>query len=103
KTGVPASTPYHAHLDRHAVDMHTTTVSFPAGYRKYLSKQILKGFYIEPFFTYAHHTTDGTGEGSLDNQRVTMDFSNDYNGAGFGVQLGSQFIIAKRLVIDLFF
>ncbi|TMI97464.1 MAG: DUF3575 domain-containing protein [Bacteroidetes bacterium] len=103
KIGVPFSRPYHANFDGHDVDMHMRAFSFLAGYRKYLSKQILKGFYIEPFFTYAHHTTDGTGEGSLDNQRVTMDFSNDYNGAGFGVQLGSQFIIAKRLVIDLFF
>jgi hypothetical protein len=32
-----------------------------------------------------------------------MNFTNDYNGTGIGVQLGSQFIIAKRLVIDFFF
>ena len=64
---------------------------------------MLRGFYVEPFFTYVHHTSDGTGEGKLDNQPVTMDFTNAYNGIGVGVQLGSQFIIAKRLVIDLFF
>jgi hypothetical protein len=63
----------------------------------------MRGFYIEPFFTYVHHTSDGTGEGTLDGQPVTMDFTNAYNGVGLGVQLGAQFIIAKRLVIDLFF
>jgi hypothetical protein len=63
----------------------------------------LRGFYIEPFFTYAHQTGDGTGQGKLDNQPITMDFTNAYNGIGVGVQLGAQFIIAKRLVIDLFF
>jgi hypothetical protein len=103
KIGVPFSRPYHATFDGHGVDMHMKAFSFLAGYRKYLSKQILKGFYVEPFFTFAHHTTGGTGEGKLDNQSVTMDFTNGYNGTGIGVQLGSQFIIAKRLVIDLFF
>lgn len=103
KIGVPFSRTYHANFDGHPVDMNMRAFSFLAGYRKYLSKQMLKGFYIEPFFTYAHHTSDGTGEGDLDNQPVTMDFTNAYNATGIGVQLGSQFIIAKRLVLDLFF
>ena len=103
KIGIPFSRPYHTRFDNNDVDMHMKAFSFLAGYRKYLSKHILKGLYVEPFFTYAHHTSDGTGEGKLDNQPVTMDFTNNYNGVGFGVQLGAQFIIAKRYVIDLFF
>jgi hypothetical protein len=103
KIGVPFSRPYHATFDGNDADLHMKAFSFLAGYRKYLSKQVLKGFYIEPYFTYIHHATDGMGEGDLDYQPVTMDFSNDYNGIGVGVQLGSQFIIAKRLVIDFFF
>jgi hypothetical protein len=103
KIGVPFSRNYHATFDGHPVEMSMRAFSFLAGYRKYLSKQMLKGFYIEPFFTYAHHTSDGTGEGDLDNQPVTMDFTNAYNATGIGIQFGSQFIIAKRLVIDLFF
>ncbi len=103
KLGVPCNRHYHANFDGHDVDMSMKAFSFLAGYRKYLSKQVLKGFYVEPFFTYVHHTSDGTGEGKLDNQSVTMDFTNAYNGIGVGVQLGSQFILAKRFVIDLFF
>jgi hypothetical protein len=103
KIGVPFKRSFHSTFDNNDVDMHMKAFSFLAGYRKYLSKQILKGFYIEPFFTYAHHNSEGTGAGKLDNQSVIMDFTNDYNGIGIGVQLGSQFIIAKRLVIDLFF
>ncbi len=103
KIGVPLNRSYHANFDGRDVNMSMKAFSFLAGYRKYLSKQMLKGFYVEPFFTYAHHTSDGTGEGKLDNQPVTMDFTNAYNGIGVGVQLGSQFIIAKRFVIDLFF
>jgi hypothetical protein len=103
KIGLPFSRSFHATFDGHDVNMHMKAFSFLAGYRKYLSKQILKGFYIEPFFTYAHHTADGTGEGSLGGQQVTMDFTNNYNGVGIGIQLGAQFIIARRLVIDVFF
>ena len=103
KIGIPFKRNYHATFDNNDVDMKMKALSFMAGYRKYLSKHILKGFYIEPFFTYAHHTSDGTGEGKLDNQPVLMDFTNEYNGIGAGVQLGSQFIIKKRWVIDLFF
>lgn len=103
KIGFPAGRVHDANFDGHKVDMHMKAFSFLAGYRKYLSKKILEGFYIEPFFTYAHQTSDGTGEGTLDGQTVTMDFTNAYNGVGVGVQLGSQFIIGKRFVIDLFF
>ena len=103
KIGIPMNRSYHATFDNNDVDMHMKAFSFLAGFRKYLSKHILKGLYVEPFFTYAHHTSDGSGEGELDNQPVMMDFTNNYNGAGFGIQLGSQFIIAKRYVIDLFF
>ena len=103
KIGVPVGRTYGATFDGHQVDMQMKAVSFLAGFRRYLSKQVLRGLYIEPFFTYVHHTSDGTGEGELDGQPVIMDFTNAYNGVGIGVQLGAQFIVAKRLVIDLFF
>ena len=32
-----------------------------------------------------------------------MNFTNDYNGVGFGVQLGAQFFISKHFVVDFFF
>jgi hypothetical protein len=103
KIGVPVGWSHKANFDGREVDMHMKAVSFLAGFRRYLSKQIMRGFYIEPFFTYVHHTSDGTGEGKLDGQPVNMDFTNAYNGVGLGVQLGAQFIFANRLVIDLFF
>jgi hypothetical protein len=103
KIGVPLGRPYHANFDGHDVDIHMKAFSFLAGFRNYLSKRTLKGLYVEPFFTYVHHSSEGIGEGELDNQPVKMNFTNDYNGAGIGVQLGAQYIIARRLVIDLFF
>ena len=103
KIGIPINRTYHATYDNKDADMNMKAFSFLAGFRKYLSKQKLKGLYIEPFFTYAHHTSDGMGQGELNNQPVVMNFTNDYNGIGVGIQLGTQFIIAKRYVIDLFF
>ncbi|HVK98049.1 MAG TPA: hypothetical protein VM368_09530 [Flavisolibacter sp.] len=82
-------------------DMKAT--SFLAGYRTYLSRKRLAGLYLEPFFKYVHHTSEGEGTGTLDNQPVTFDFSNEYNAVGVGLQLGAQFLISKRIVIDLFF
>jgi hypothetical protein len=85
KIGVPVGWSHNANFDGREVDMKMKAVSFLAGFRRYLSKQVMRGFYIEPFFTYVHHTSDGTGEGKLDGQPVTMDFTNAYNGVGLGV------------------
>jgi hypothetical protein len=103
KIGIPLTRVYHATFDNKGVDLNMKSFSFLAGYRRYFSKRLMRGFYIEPFFTYAHHTSDGTGDGTLNGQPVTMDFTNEYNGVGVGAQLGSQFFIGKRFVIDLFF
>lgn len=77
--------------------------SFLAGYRTYLSKKHMKGLYFEPFFKYVHHTSEGTGNAILDGDKVTMDFTNNYNGVGVGAELGVQFLVAKNWVIDFFF
>jgi hypothetical protein len=103
KIGIPISRTYHATYAGNDAVMHMHALSFLAGFRKYWSKHPLQGFYLEPFFTYAHHSTDGIGSGTLDNQPATMEFSNDYNGIGAGIQAGAQFIIHKKFVIDLFF
>lgn len=45
----------------------------------------------------------GAANSSLDGRPVRMNFTNEYNGAGVGAQLGVQFLVSKRFVIDLFF
>lgn len=63
----------------------------------------MRGLYFEPFFKYVHHTSEGTGNAVLGGDPVIMSFTNDYNGTGLGIQLGAQFLITKKFVIDLFF
>ena len=103
KISIPVKKKYEVIYDENNADMFMKALSFLSGYRMYLSKQKLKGFYIEPYFKYVHHTSEGVGHGKLDGELVTMNFTNEYNAAGMGVQFGTQFIIAKRFVIDLFF
>ena len=63
----------------------------------------MRGLYFEPYFKYVHHSSDGSGSTTLEGVPVIMDFTNDYNGFGVGAQLGAQFMIGKRIIIDFFF
>jgi hypothetical protein len=103
KIGLPANTHHSFTYEDKDARFSMKAISFLAGYRIYLSKKHLRGLYFEPFFKYVHHTAEGIGNGTLTGQPVVMDFTNDYNGAGVGAQLGVQFFIGKRFVIDLFF
>jgi hypothetical protein len=103
KIGLPANTHHSFTYEDKDARFSLKATSFLAGYRIYLSKKHLRGMYFEPFFKYVHHTAEGIGNGTLTGQPVVMDFTNDYNGAGVGAQLGAQFFIGKRFVIDLFF
>ena len=103
RIGLPVSTSYTFQYEEKDAKFDTKAISFLAGYRVYLSKKQLSGFYLEPYFKYVHHTSEGIGNGTLDSEPVTMSFSNAYSGAGVGAQLGVQFLIRKRFVIDLFF
>lgn len=103
KIGVPSNTHHSFTYQDKDADFSLKATSFLAGYRTYLSKKRLRGLYFEPYFKYVHHTAEGIGNGTLTNQPVVMSFTNDYNGIGVGAQLGAQFLIAKRFVVDLFF
>lgn len=103
KIGFPLSKPQTFKFDDKDADFSMKAMSFLAGYRTYLSKKHMKGLYLEPYFKYVHHTSEGTGTAVLDGDKALMNFTNDYNGAGLGAQLGVQFLISKRLVIDFFF
>jgi hypothetical protein len=50
-----------------------------------------------------HHTSEGAANSTLGSRPVRFGFTNDYNGAGIGAQLGAQFLIKNRVVIDFFF
>ncbi|MFL5809246.1 MAG: hypothetical protein ACJ749_06965 [Flavisolibacter sp.] len=101
--GVPVAMHHNLSYDGKNADFNMKATSFLAGYRTYLSKKHMKGLYFEPFFKYLHHTSEGVGLAVLAGETVKMNFTNDYNGVGFGVQLGAQFLIRNKFIIDFFF
>ena len=103
KIGLPANTHHNFTYEDKDANFSMKAISFLTGYRTYLSKKHMKGLYFEPYFKYVHHTAEGAGNGTLNAQAVVFNFTNNYNGVGIGAQLGAQFIIGKRFVVDLFF
>ncbi|MGC4036353.1 MAG: hypothetical protein QM764_10340 [Chitinophagaceae bacterium] len=103
KIGVPLGKNYHSNFHGQEIDINMKAFSFLTGYRIYLSGKKMRGLYFEPYFKYVHQTAGGLGETNLDNQPVTLNFTNTYNAFGLGAQLGAQYFIYKRFVLDLFF
>jgi hypothetical protein len=83
--------------------LYTRTFSAMGGYRFYLGKNNMKGFYFEPYLKYVKNkwTSDITDE--LDNTPTVFATTSKYSGFGVGAQLGAQFLIGRKIVIDLFF
>lgn len=103
KIGFPVNVKHTLTYDDGNAGFSMKATSFLAGYRTYLSRKHMRGFYYEPFFKYVHHTSEGIGRGTLYNRHAAFSFTNNYNGVGVGIQLGTQFLIGKKLVLDLFF
>ena len=103
KLGVPLGKNYHTKFHGREIDINMKAFSFLTGYRLYLSKRKMQGMYFEPYFKYVHQTAGGLGETTLDNQPVVLNFTNTYNAFGFGGQLGAQFFVYKKFLIDIFF
>ena len=103
KIGLPVKSKHRLEYDDKDADFDLKAMSLHAGYRHYISKNHMKGLYIEPFIKYLKHVSKGNGTGTLDNDPVVFRFDNEYKGFGAGAQLGAQFLVGKRFVIDLFF
>ncbi|MCU7550809.1 hypothetical protein OCK74_16945 [Chitinophagaceae bacterium LB-8] len=103
KIGIPVNSHHTLKYDGRDAEFDMKAISFLAGYRSYFSKKKLKGLYFEPYFKYVHQSSEGSGIGKFSNRHVYLNFTNEYNGIGLGIQLGSQFLIGKRFIIDFFF
>src|SRR5438270_5925850 len=103
KIGIPLTSSHTFQFDDKDASFNMKATSFLAGYRTYLSKKHMRGLYFEPYFKYVHHSSEGVGTALLAGETVTMDFTNDYNGVGLGAQLGVQFLLSNKFLIDFFF
>jgi hypothetical protein len=104
KIGIPIKASHNFDYNGDKADFQMHAISFMAGMRNYFSaKKKMNGLYVEPYFKYVHHTAEGISNSTLNYQKVKWDFTNDYNAYGFGAQVGTQFLIRKRFMVDLFF
>ncbi|MCX6238596.1 MAG: hypothetical protein NTY07_13720 [Bacteroidia bacterium] len=82
-----------------------STMHIRAAYRYYYGYQILpKGFYIEPYLKYQQIKGNANYEG-INNQKNIYkgDITGSINTFNLGVQFGVQFLITKRVTLDLYF
>jgi hypothetical protein len=77
-----------------------------AAYRHYTGKSMLpKGFYLAPYLKYQGITGSAlrTVPADEDIDEYTEDYDVKINSFSLGLQLGYQFLIAKRISLDLYF
>jgi len=80
------------------------TMHIRAAYRHYTSQRMLpKGFYIEPYVKYLKISGNGNVENADFNDTYKGHIDVNLNSMNLGFQLGTQFLIAKRITLDLYF
>ena len=82
------------------------TMHLRAAFRHYTGHNMLpKGFYIEPYLKYQKITGTANISGIDDQSGETYKgaFDLNLNTMNLGFQLGTQFLIAKRVTLDLYF
>jgi hypothetical protein len=90
-------------IDDQKQDVKIKTLSALVGYRMYMGKKSMSGFYFEPYLHYTKNEASTVLKRTLDNKPVDFLTTSDYKAFGVGAQLGVQFMIAKRVVIDFYF
>jgi hypothetical protein len=61
-----------------------------------------RGFYVSLYGRYSTFKIDYDYEYSADTKDYLIPLKSDFNGVGGGLLLGTQFLIAKRIVLDIF-
>ncbi len=84
-------------------DVTTQTLSLMAGYRMYMGKKPVSGFYFEPYLKYVKNDIESFIFTDLDNDPVIFRGTSKYSGFGVGAQLGVQLLIGRKIAIDFFF
>ena len=100
--GLPFKKSHTISYDGDKSNIELKSFSLMAGYRYYLSGRGASGLYTEPFLKYVHHQGEGILNGSLGTKTTSLDSRETYKGFGIGLQLGWQFRIGNRVVIDWF-
>src|SRR6476469_5668347 len=103
--GLPAKQTKTFSIDNKDRDVNIKSTSVMGGYRMYLGKSDITGFYFAPYVKYVKSESSVAGVDytiGTPSRTAIFTISNDYKGFGVGAQLGLQFMIAKRIAFDMF-
>lgn len=100
--GIPMEYKQTVQIDKKDRVLAMKTFSIMGGYRMYMGKKTMTGFYFEPYVKYVKNDATGSFSATLGGSPVVFDAVSKYSGIGVGAQLGVQFRIAQRVVFDLF-
>lgn len=103
QVGLPVTVKHKVSIDGKSDNAAFKGISALAGYRVYLGKSPFSGLYIEPFVKYLKEEMSGRFEGTLLARKALFDTYFRYEGIGVGAQLGAQFLIGHRFVLDFYF
>ncbi len=101
--GIPMSKTTTIKVDDKDRQVEMKTFSIMGGYRMYLGRKTMTGMYFEPYLKYVKSDGSTILDTDLDGKPTNFATTSAYTGMGVGAQLGVQFMIAKRVVIDFFF
>lgn len=101
--GIPMEKTLTAEIDGEDRSLSMKTTSIMAGYRMYFGKKPMRGLYFEPYLKYLKNEATTDTDFDIDGTNRPFLVTSDYSGFGVGAQLGVQFMIAKRVVIDWYF
>lgn len=109
--GIPFNKDIRFKVDEKKKTITQKTFSLMGGYRMYLGKKPDHGLYFEPYLKYLKHdasyhdkfsdTIINNGEMIIEDEENSV--ISKYSGFGAGAQLGVQFRVAERWIIDFYF
>ncbi len=100
--GIPSEKVNTFTIDDEKESITMKTFSVMAGYRMYMGKKPMSGFYFEPYLHYVKNEASTILDIDLNGSTENFLTTSDYKAFGLGAQLGVQALIAKRVTIDFF-
>lgn len=101
--GIPFNKTLSHEIDDEKESLTHKTSSIMGGYRLYMGKGEGRGFYFEPYIKYLNYNASSVVDAELEGTSRDFAVNGKYTGVGAGIQLGAQFLIAKKFAIDFYF
>ena len=100
--GIPVGAQHTFTSNGNKSELTSKATSVLAGYRMYMGKHGMKGFYFEPYLKYLHNNLEGSFTDDKKTPPALYTTTSTYSAFGLGGQLGVQVLIAKTIILDFF-